>query len=77
MIERDTTAERVLEYLSDTEGYPDEALAPYKEFSIDGKTYYFTPGTTTPKPRINNTYETRLLIDKTHHGATTTLRQAT
>ena len=27
--------------------------------------------------RINNTYETRLLIDKTHHGATTTLRQAT
>jgi hypothetical protein len=44
MIERDTTAERVLEYLSDTEGYPDEALAPYKEFSIDGKTYYFTPG---------------------------------
>lgn len=44
MIERDTTAERLLEYLSDTERYPNEALAPYEEFSVDGKTYYFTPG---------------------------------
>ena len=24
--------------------YPDEALAPYEEFKVDGKTYYFSPG---------------------------------
>lgn len=24
--------------------YPDEVLVPYREFSIDAKTYYFTPG---------------------------------
>ncbi|MBV9452603.1 MAG: hypothetical protein JOZ19_00555 [Rubrobacter sp.] len=35
---------RYLEYLSDTKRYPDEALAPYEEFSAGGKIYYFTPG---------------------------------
>jgi hypothetical protein len=38
------TAENLLKRLSDIEHYPDEALAPYKEFTIGGKTYYFTPG---------------------------------
>ena len=38
------TAESLLKHLSDIEHYPDEALAPYKEFTIGGKTYYFTPG---------------------------------
>ena len=38
------TAESFLERLSDIKHYPYEALAPYKEFTIDGKTYYFTPG---------------------------------
>ena len=41
---RDYTAERILERLSDTERYPKEALAPYEEFRVGGKTYYFTPG---------------------------------
>jgi len=44
MIQRDTTAENILEYLSDTERYPDEALAPYEELSAGGMIYYFTPG---------------------------------
>jgi hypothetical protein len=44
VIQRDTTAESVLERLSDIEHYPHESLAPYEEFSIGGKTYYFTPG---------------------------------
>ncbi len=26
------------------ERYPDKALAPYEEFVLSGKTYYFTPG---------------------------------
>lgn len=41
---RDTTAERILERLSDTKTYPEEALTSYEEFSVGGKTYYFTPG---------------------------------
>ena len=44
MTQRDTTGERLLEYLSDTKRYPNETLTPYEEFSVDGKTYYFTPG---------------------------------
>jgi hypothetical protein len=24
--------------------YPDDALAPYEEFKVEGKTYYFSPG---------------------------------
>jgi len=41
---RDLTAENLLERLSDLENYPDDALAPYQEFEVDEKTYYFTPG---------------------------------
>jgi len=26
------------------ENYPDDTLAPYQEFKLYGKTYYFTPG---------------------------------
>ena len=45
MIQRELhTLESVLERLEDLENYPDENLVPYKEFEIDGKTYYFTPG---------------------------------
>jgi len=41
---RDSTAENILDRLSDFAQQPDDALAPYQEFSMDGKTYYFTPG---------------------------------
>ncbi len=41
---RDAAAENFLERLSDLENYPEDALAPYEEFLIGGKTYYFTPG---------------------------------
>ena len=41
---RDTTAEEILARLSDLKNYPDEDLAPYKEFAANGRTYYFTPG---------------------------------
>ena len=40
----DRAAEAVLERLGDLENHPEEALAPYKEFTLSGKTYYFTPG---------------------------------
>jgi hypothetical protein len=41
----DRVAEAVLERLGDLDDYlEEEALAPYKEFTIDGNTYYFTPG---------------------------------
>jgi hypothetical protein len=41
---QDITAERILDRLSDLRSYPDEVLTPYREFSLDGSTYYFTPG---------------------------------
>jgi hypothetical protein len=41
---RDITAEALLKHLSDLENCPHDALAPYEEFKLDGKTYYFTPG---------------------------------
>ena len=41
---RDATAENILDRLSDVVNRPDESLVPYREFSLDGKTYYFTPG---------------------------------
>jgi hypothetical protein len=40
----DDTAQALLERLGDTEHYPEEALSPYEEFKVGGKTYYFTPG---------------------------------
>jgi hypothetical protein len=41
---QDPTAQTILARLSDTEHYPNEALAPYEEFTHGGKTYYFAPG---------------------------------
>jgi hypothetical protein len=44
MLHQDHTAARVLDRLGDLENYPEEHLAPYKEFEIGGYNYYFTPG---------------------------------
>jgi hypothetical protein len=41
---KDTTAEHILDHVSDLKNYPREALVPYEEFKIEDKTYYFTPG---------------------------------
>jgi hypothetical protein len=41
---QDTTAETLLDRLSDLENYPQEALVAYQEFEKDDQTYYFTPG---------------------------------
>lgn len=41
---QDHTTARVLARLGDLENYPEEHLAPYQEFRIGGKTYYFIPG---------------------------------
>ena len=42
---RDITAENILERLSDLTNNPhEETLVPYREFDVDGKLYYFTPG---------------------------------
>jgi hypothetical protein len=41
---RDPTAEEILTRLSDTENNLGEGITPYREFSVDNKTYYFTPG---------------------------------
>ena len=41
----DITAQNILEGLSDLENHPHEdLLVPYREFNVDGKVYYFTPG---------------------------------
>ena len=44
MLQDVTEEQLLLARLSDMENYPDETLAPYEEFSLGGKTYYFTPG---------------------------------
>jgi hypothetical protein len=44
MLMQDTTAENILDRLSDLKNYPREALVPYEEFEMGSKTYYFTPG---------------------------------
>ena len=41
---RDVTAEDVLKRLRDLKNYLHDALAPYEEYKLDEKTYYFTPG---------------------------------
>jgi hypothetical protein len=41
---QDKTAESILGHLSDPKNYPDGALAPFEEFTLAGKTYYFTLG---------------------------------
>jgi hypothetical protein len=42
--QQDHTAESILGRLSDLKNYPEKALAPYEEFSLGGRIYYFTPG---------------------------------
>ena len=43
-MQRDVTAEEILEHFSDLKNYPEEALAPYQEFRVGAHTYYFAPG---------------------------------
>ena len=43
-MDQDHNAENILDRLEDLENYPEEHLAPYKEFTLGGRTYYFTPG---------------------------------
>ena len=43
-MQKDNIAARVLARLGDLENYPEQHLAPYEEFTIGAKTYYFTPG---------------------------------
>ena len=42
--EEDRTAQAILERLSDLTNYPEEEIVPYREFNVEGKLYYFTPG---------------------------------
>ena len=44
MMLQEKTAERILGHLSDLKNNRDEVLAPYEEFTLGGKTYYFTSG---------------------------------
>jgi hypothetical protein len=39
-----STEENILDCLSELKNYPDKTLAPYEEFEVGGKSYYFTPG---------------------------------
>jgi hypothetical protein len=39
-----STAQNILDCLSELKNYPDKTLAPYEEFEVGGKSYYFTPG---------------------------------
>jgi hypothetical protein len=47
----------------------------FKSEKLDWEKRLLTPGSTTPKSRKINTYETRLAILRTHLGATTTLNR--
>jgi hypothetical protein len=44
LLKRDDVVEAMLERLGDLENHPDENLVPYREFTLEGETYYFTPG---------------------------------
>jgi hypothetical protein len=44
ILREDATAEAIIRRFSNNENCPEEALAPYEEFVVDEKTYYFTPG---------------------------------
>ncbi len=44
MLQDITEEQLLLARLSDMKNFPDETLAPYEEFSLGGKIYYFTPG---------------------------------
>jgi hypothetical protein len=41
---QDITAENILQRLSDLTNHPHEEIVPYREFNMDGKLHYFTPG---------------------------------
>ena len=41
---QDIIAENILQRLSDLTNHPHEEIVPYREFNVDGKLYYFTPG---------------------------------
>jgi hypothetical protein len=41
---QDRIAEDFLEHVTDLEDYPYELLAPYEEFTLNARTYYFAPG---------------------------------
>jgi hypothetical protein len=41
---QDHIAEDFLEHVTDLEDYPYELLAPYEEFTLNARIYYFTPG---------------------------------
>ena len=43
--DEDRTAQNILERLGDLDNHSEEEkLVPYRQFNVDGKTYYFTPG---------------------------------
>ena len=44
MLVQDRIAEDFSEHVTDLEDYPYELLAPYEEFTLNARTYYFTPG---------------------------------
>ena len=44
MLQDITEEQLLLAHLSDMKNYPDESLAPYEEFMLGGKIYYFTSG---------------------------------
>ena len=44
MLIEDYIAEDFLEHVTDLEDYPYELLAPYEEFTLNARIYYFTPG---------------------------------
>jgi hypothetical protein len=44
MPQEDHTAQAILVRLSDLEYHPDEEIVPYREYNVEGKLYYFTPG---------------------------------
>ncbi len=43
-IQHHETTENILDLLRALKNYPYEALAPYEEFKVGAKTYYFSPG---------------------------------
>jgi hypothetical protein len=42
--EDDRTAKAILERLNALDKHPEEEIVPYRQFNVDGKLYYFTPG---------------------------------
>ena len=44
IVSSDSVAQSILDRFSDLGNNPDEVITPYREFSVDGELYYFTPG---------------------------------